>query len=401
MTCALLAACSPRTGGDEPPADAGLGGTGGGGGVGGSAGAKSFELPASLDLGGDTSAVAVGDVDADGYPDLAALMLAGGGAKLVVAWGDADSPFAERSEQTLAASAAVAESLGTSQSVVVLADVSADGAIDVVTASGVWRALGPRSFEWHSFGDEALSAFSPVAVIDRGAGPEVVRGSTFGNVETCDGVCTPLPGQPAPCASPSDCPITDLTAADFDGDGHLDLLAGGAAAPSLMWSSYEGFKVPTVVDDVAALDFQSGDIDRDGVPDLVARASGLTRVWLASPGGVAAFFSTQSIQTAYSNPGASALADANSDGCLDLIQVGVGESELAVRLGSSEGQGCAEQIGTHDPAAANDTGWTTVPGVAGAVGVQQLDVNGDMVPDWIVRTGSKAPSLHFLTIAAL
>ncbi|MCB9578724.1 MAG: VCBS repeat-containing protein [Polyangiaceae bacterium] len=374
----LLLACSARSGGDEAPADAGSGGSGGSGGGGGAAGATSFALPPSVDLGAAPHAVAAADLDGDGLVDLVALV----DGALIVAWGAESNPFSERVQQPLSGTAESGVRAGLAPR-----DVTGDDVLDVVTSAGVWKNLGGRSFDWSSFGDEAIEAFRPVAVVNRGNGPEVVRGSAYGTVELCAVGCSALPGQPAPCGTPDQCPITDLTTGDFDGDAYDDVLAGRGTSASSMWSSVDDYAQALVANGVVASDCQAGDVDRDGVTDVVAGASDRS-VWLASPGGVDPFFTTQSFPALH--PGAlSALADADADGCLDLIQVAPAFDDVGVRLGSSSGQGCAEQL---------SDAWTTVPGVTGAVRLAQLDANGDAKPEWLLLTST---GVTFVTIPAL
>jgi hypothetical protein len=152
------------------------------------------------------------------------------------------------------------------------------------------------------------------------------------------------------------------------------------------------------------VDLEAGDIDQDGVDDVVAQTRSVggspafTELWLGAPGGTSPLFRVQTIQNQQGHNDAAALADASFDTCLDLAEVAVDSQAIAVRLGSFLGEGCTAQIGAHDPSAPADTGWLGTPGAPGAMGVQLEDANGDGVPEWILRA---APSLRFVEVTPL
>jgi hypothetical protein len=404
-------ACSPRTGGDRAPA--GTGGAAGSAGTGGAGGAPpiSYPLPKTISLGGDASAIAVADLDGDGYRDIAAIVKRSGEqrASVVVAFGDPDGALAVRWEHDL--EGAVVRESRDSAACIAIGDLDADGRLDLATASGVALGREGRSFSWQSFGMEAQHAFQPAAIAELDA-RVVVRGSADGLIERCDasGACQPLPGQTPPCAPGEGCAVEDLVVGDFDGDSKPDVLGGGPPwttqeEKALLWTSSSGWQAPAVIAELATVDLEAGDIDQDGVDDVVAQQRetisdfpAYTDVWLGSPGGVAPLFRAQTIYNHDNHNDAMALADASFDGCLDLLRVGVDTSQVALRLGSYTGDGCVEFLGEHDPSKPADVGWIKVPGVSGSIGIQQLDVNGDGIPEWIVRA---PPLIHLLTVPPL
>jgi hypothetical protein len=408
-----VAACSARTGGDEaPPGVGGSAGAGGSAGVGGSGGTplSSFPLPAMLDLGGEASTAAIADVDADGFLDLGVLVKRSGEDRvsLVLAFGDADGSFADRFEHDLAGG--VTRSARGSASAVAIGDLDGDGRLDVVTAAGAALGTGSRTLSWQSFGAEVAHAFQPAVLAELDA-TVVVRGGADGWVERCEssGACQALPGQTPPCAPGEGCAIEDVVLGDFDGDSQSDVLAGGApwnatTEKAWLWSSVDGWQAPLAVDELATVDLEAGDVDQDGVADVVAQrrsmsgAPAATEVWIGTPGGTAPLVRVQSIANQYGQNDASALADASFDTCLDVLHVAAEEGAVAVRVGTFLGEGCTEFLGPHDPGAPADTGWLGAPGVAGALGIQQLDVNGDGIPDWILRA---PPALRFLEVPPL
>jgi hypothetical protein len=172
-----------------------------------------------------------------------------------------------------------------------------------------------------------------------------------------------------------------------------------------------------VIEGLATVDLEVGDIDRDGVDDVVAQRRetisdfpSYSEVWLGAPGGTTPLVRVQTISNHDNHNEPSALADASFDGCLDLVHVGVDTSQLAVRLGTWTRDGCGEYLGPHDPSKLADVGWTTLPGLAGTIGIQQLDVNGDGRPEWVLRAPPSsgpvagapwAAHLHFREIPPL
>lgn len=397
----MVSACDARTGGDEPPADAGGSGGGGAGGGGGSGGAplQSFPLPASLDLGGDASSIAAGDVDGDGFRDVAALVKRSGEqrASLVVAFGDAGGSFSQRFEHDLSGPVA-RTSREASSRVVAIGDLDGDGSLDVACASGVALGGAGRALGWQGFSDEARHAFQPAALVQLGK-TFLVRGGADGWIERCSasGACEPLPGQQPPCGPGEGCALEELVVADFDGDSRPDLLGGGPPWSSpeeraLLWESTTLWQAPLAISGLSTADLEAGDIDQDGVADVVAQrrapapdAPADTDVWLGAPGGVTPLVRVQTIGNHDAPSDVHALADASFDGCLDLVHVGAVSGQIALRLGTATEEGCGEYLGPHDASQPSDAGWITAPGVLGSVGVQQLEVNGDGIPEWVIR----------------
>jgi hypothetical protein len=377
-------------------------------------------LPSLLDLGSDTSSVAVADIDDDGFLDLAALVghHAEQTVNVVVAFGDETGSFAERFVHPLVGSV-IHHARDSASSVVTVDDLDCDGRLDVASASGLLIASGPRAFQWRSLGDEAANAYMPVAIVTAVTTPEILRGTAVGLVETCSttGECNPLPGQPAPCMSGA-CPIEDLVVGDFNGDHRPDALAGRSpdeigAESILLWrrSAEATWHSPSVIAGIAPVDFEVGDLDRDGMVDLVAQRRATiadfpdhTDVFLATPAALPPVTRIQTLYNHENHNDNAALVDANGDGCLDLIQIGVDTAQIGVRLGGFAGETCSGYLGAHDPSSEIDVGWQRIPGVLGTVGIQQLDVNGDSADEWVIRAsrpGSAWPDgavLHLKSI---
>jgi hypothetical protein len=195
------------------------------------------------------------------------------------------------------------------------------------------------------------------------------------------------------CSPGVGCAVTDLVSSDFDGDGNADLLFGGQwQADAELRLGKDEWAEAVTIEQMSAADFEVGDIDKDGVDDVVAQREetiadfpAQTDVWLATPGAAARFSLVQTIYNHDNHNDNSALADANGDGCLDYLHIGVDMSQVAIRFGNPTAGGCSSFLGEHDSSASADVGWTTFPGLSGTVGIQQLDANGDGSPEWIHR----------------
>lgn len=270
------------------------------------AGDGTFEPPRRFATGAGADAVSAGDVDGDGVLDL---VVANGLAGTVsVLRGDGSGGFAERGEHPA----------GSAPGGVVIRDLNDDGRADFAVAANpayVFLGTGSGGFTGRSLG---------------------VGSSAVG-----------------------------LGAADFDGDGVLDLVVGDgfpARLHVLLGRGDGSFGAP-VVHKVAGWvqeAFRVGDVSGDGDPDVIAVSSeGTGSVLLGLPGsGLAA------PQTFASGMGSDGLeiADLNADGKPDLAINEAGSSQLAIQLG--DGSGRFAKAESH-------------PVVRSAESVAVVDLNGD------------------------
>ncbi|MBX9584156.1 MAG: Ig-like domain-containing protein [Gemmataceae bacterium] len=329
-----------------------------------------------LGVGANHRDVAVGDLTGDGAPDL---VVAGnlGGILALINDGSGGFTFA-----------GPVVSVGDPRGVA-LADVNADGKLDVVAATG-----GNKSFAL-AFGN-GDGTFGPPAFVDVGANangvvvadfnrdgrPDVAVASNGFRVFLHDGTATPY----ALFTAYGDGDQFDTVAAgDFDADGDTDLAAAGFGAdPGPVTvvlnagSGTFGSSIPyphgvgTGVVDLAA-----ADLNGDGRDDLAVAYAAENRVGVALATPAGAFPTASLYPTPILGPGQNlsvAVADFDLDGFRDVAVGLLNEGRIAVLLNDGTGVLSA-------PVSAN--GGTTTPDPFVAVG----DVNGDGRPDLVAASG--------------
>lgn len=163
-----------------------------------------------------------------------------------------------------------------------------------------------------------------------------------------------------------------LAAADYDGDGDIDVFAGENNAPDTVWFN-DGTGVfadeGLSLNSSSAQDAAAGDLNNDGFPDVVC-AGNVTHVYIND--GTGAF--TTSADT-FSNGSSQVIFDADGDGDLDILIVANG----TVRLHRNDGLGNF----TQDP---NTSVSQAVTAAAG-------DFDGDGDLDLVIGVNASASSL--------
>ena len=171
---------------------------------------------------------------------------------------------------------------------------------------------------------------------------------------------------------------SDVAAADFDGDGDVDV-AGAAWSGPLTIKMNDGagvFGVSTTYASAGTQVFRikAGDLDGDGRPDIVGTDStnSLISVWINNGNGT---FKTAVSYASGAGTSTPELADFNGDGKLDLASVDASAGRLSVRFNNGDG--------TFGARASYDTAGTMTDLVSG-------DFNADGRPDIAVTALSQS-----------
>ncbi|MFK7739115.1 MAG: FG-GAP-like repeat-containing protein [Planctomycetota bacterium] len=309
---------------------------------------------------GDTRAVAVADLNADGYPDI----LAGTATGVVVALHQRNLGNTFAIDQSLALAAGVRD--------LTAADLDADGDLDLLVSldSGVLQVLDNVLGQLLAGAAAALPAPGDLAAGDvdgdgrmdfavSGADASLVRVGSQGLTVESLGIAADVvelvdldgdafadlvaatagglqylqndrAGAFLRYAASTVIGAQDLLHLDVEADGDMDIVAVGAAATGVFVGSLAGTFGDTVLrpgrelgsEDAGAQ--QLGDVNADGFVDrVVAMASGV-QVWFGD--GVGGFTAGSPFGAA--PPTALALGDMDGDGDLDCVLARLGNNEL-------------------------------------------------------------------------
>ena len=161
---------------------------------------------------------------------------------------------------------------------------------------------------------------------------------------------------------------------DLNGDGKLDVVLGGHNQKIAVMLNQGGgvFSGPTVIGGAFfGLDAEAGDINGDGIPDLVS-VDGF-RMWTAIGNGTGGFTpGFNQILTQSGNPNRVHLADVNGDGILDVV---AGDTQFAVIVALGNGNGTFQA-----PRRYGTTGQT--------YDIKLTDLNNDGFPDIVLAQAS-------------
>jgi len=329
--------------------------------------------------------VAIGLLNGDGHPDL---VVANSGAGTVsVLRGNGDGTFQPKTDVSVGAAP---RSLG-------LADLNADGRLDLAVANSSPSTVSvlPGNGDG-TFGTRTINTV--------GANPQAVAVSDLDHDGTLDLVTANYSANSASVllghgdgtfAARSDYRAGNqpnaLAIGDLDGDGDQDLavtdwFTWDFATVAVLQGNGDGtFGVQrhfaTGSDPWAVV---SGDLDRDGIPDLVTANYGANTISVLLGHGDATFAPKADFPTGV-NPVSLALSDFNADGRLDLAIANRGATTVSVLLGLGDGSFAARHdftVGTSPMSVAtgdlNQDGWPDLVVVnRGAGTVSVLPGNGD------------------------
>ena len=373
-------------------------------------GSGSFTLGPLIPLASPGNYTAVGDFNMDGKPDLAVASALNSTVSILI--GDGAGNFASPVSY-----------LGpTSASYLVVTDVNGDGKPDIAVAQGTPSLFaaddgsgsiatlignGDGTFQgsqFYSVGSDATDMIS--ADVNGDGKPDLIVTSSVtsfgGSANQVTTTFRTFLNQgngtfAAPLSGASTTLGTSLTAADFNGDGKMDLAIAGANVSVLFGKGDGTFLTGTNIPGVTSAGIvAAGDFNGDGKPDLIVGST--TSGFLQGPAGAAISLNTgngtfaapanlggstpiqiTSGSPSAFNPSAIVTADFNRDGKLDFAAADGGAEfdasqpgGLIVFLGNGNG---TFQNAIELPAGVNPS--------AIAVG----DLNGDGIPDMAISTG--------------
>jgi subtilase family serine protease len=258
--------------------------------------------------GPESSAIVTGDFNGDGIPDFAAINV-NLSTQLMVYLGKGDGTF-----QPAAASVVTSDPTLTNPSSIVVGDFNSDGIADIIVGFNAGNSLA----------------------VMLGNGDGTFRQGTVLALPLLSGASASIPG--------------NLVAADFNGDGILDIAFGGdngsgTTSIEVFFGAGDGtFKpTPTILPGVGSSDppnyvinLAAGDVNNDGNTDLVAfdAEDGTIGILLGKGDGT---FQNEVTYPSGSLTGLGALVDMNKDGFLDIVAPNPADQNVAVFLNNQDG----------------------------------------------------------------
>lgn len=307
-----------------------------------------FQAEQQIATGDPTSQVVAADLNGDGKLDFVLPMVNEGGVLIFL--GDGDGTFQPP----------LVYSTGQSNSWVAIGDVNGDGKTDLVATNSISKMvtvlLGngdgtfsprrdlpqgptgsvPLNPQAAVIGDFNADGIPDIALSEGNPGNPTVGSVTVelgkGNGQFQSPVSTNVNGASAAIA-----------AADFNGDGHLDIaIANGNGAAVMLGNGDGTFGAPLqVVNTIGsqARGLVVGDFNNDGKQDLIVLGNGFLQsnpIYVLLGNGDGTFQAPKQFWSSTTIPMAIAAGDFNGDGKLDLV-ADVNPSGIAVMLGNGDG----------------------------------------------------------------
>ena len=298
--------------------------------------ALSWLNPQSPAMGSTSYAIATGDINGDGIPDLAVANV--GSNSVTILLGKGDGTFTPT---------AVSPATGSDPSAIVVADFNGDGKPDLAVANEYSNSLtillgnGDGTFAASASPATGSEPGSIAAGDFNGDGiPDLAVVNEFGNTVSIllgngDGTFTPA-ASPATGFYPS-----SVAVGDFNGDGILDLAVANESSSTvtILLGNGDGTFTPSPVSPQTGIDSISivvGDFNGDGIPDLAVSNEGSDTVTVLLGNGNGTFTPAASPAPGL-NPTSIAVGDFNADGKPDLAVDLEGSNTVMTLLGNGDG----------------------------------------------------------------
>ena len=241
----------------------------------------SLQAPVLLAPGKDVAAIALGDLDQDGFLDLMLGSRAGGGGVFF-------SPLGNDENRFVLGLTAV-EGVGGVRSIAV-GDFDQDGWLDFAAAM-----QNENSVKW--FKNEGTRDFPLEELVT--------------SLGQASGICT----------------------CDFDGDTDLDLAFVGATADKLEWAANDGNSAFENAETIGpsmngAFSVVCGDLNNDTFPDLAVAARDADAVYWFSNDGSGVFSPMPNLDTSFNSVAYLEMVDLDSDGNMDVVAFSATDDEI-------------------------------------------------------------------------